>query len=186
LAAKESINSKGAPFGYAPLDETGKVPTGFLPAGSGTGGTGTGGTVIDNGTSDGQVAIWSQSEGRLRWQTPSPITADRTPSVERNAPTVLSFLDYNRRNIVLSGNAPLTLAASEVGVAPNQGMEFVVINRHSGVNTLTFGAGITVDAYPVGSGTAGAVKVAAGNGLIAVTIYPVGTTLVASVRGQIV
>lgn len=179
LDAKLAATARGAASGVAPLGTDGKVPLANLPD------TAAGVSNVGNGTLTGQIPVWDNTAGRYNPATPQPITADRTPTVERNAATVLSFNEYNRRNIVLSGNAPLTLAASEIGVAPNQGMEFIVNNRHTGANTLTFGAGITVDPYPLGTGTAGAVKIGA-KGLVAVQVYPVGNTLVASVRGQIV
>lgn len=179
LDAKLAATARGAASGVAPLGADGKVPLANLPE------TATGVSNVGNGTLTGQIPVWDQVAGRYNPVMPSPITADRTPTVERNTATVLSFNEYNRRNIVLTGNAPLTLAASEIGVAPNQGMEFIINNRHTGANTITFGAGIIADPYPLGTGTAGAVKVAP-KGLVAVQVYPVGNTLVASVRGQIV
>lgn len=181
LAATEKTVNKGAANGYAPLDASGKVPAANLPTTTG----GTGGSVnLDNGTVAGQVPVWNNTTARWNAATPSSIVLDRTQTVERNSATVLSFIDYNRRNIVLTGNASLTLAASEIGTAPVQGMEFIIFNNHTAVNTITFGAGITVNAYPAGTGTAGAVKVAS-KGAVAVTIMPAGATLVALVRGQV-
>lgn len=180
LDAKQAVSAKGLANGYAGLDATGKVPAAQLPAAS------TGVTNVNNGTINGQVPVWNNATTKYDPQTPTPITADRDPTVQRNSATVLSFAEYNRRNIVLTGLASLSLAASEIGTAPNQGMSFIVYNRHTAINTLTFGAGITVDPNPVGTGTAGAVKIAANGGLIAVTVVPVGSALYAVVRGQIV
>ncbi len=181
LAATEKLVNKGAANGYAPLDSSGKVPSANLPTTTG----GTGGSInLDNGTLTGQIPVWNNTTARWNAATPSSVVLDRTPTVERNSATVLSFADYNRRNILLTGNASLSLAASEVGTAPIQGMEFLILNNHTAVNTITFGAGITVNAYPVGTGTAGAVKVAS-KGAVAVTITPAGSGLIAWVRGQI-
>lgn len=183
LAATEKAVNKGAANGYAPLDSTGKVPAGNLPTVSTGGGTGSS-VNLDNGTVAGQIPVWNSTTARWNAATPSSIVLDRTPTVERNSATVLSFADYNRRNIVLTGNAGLTLAASEIGTAPAQGMEFIIFNNHTAVNTVTFGAGITVNAFPAGTGTAGAVKVAS-KGVVAVSVMPVGSGLIALVRGQI-
>ncbi len=181
LAATEKLVNKGAANGYAPLDSSGKVPAANLP--TTIGGTG-GSNNFDNGTITGQIAVWDNVALRGRWQTPSSVVLDRTQTVERNSATVLSFAEYNRRNILLTGNASLSLAASEVGTAPLQGMEFLILNNHTAINTITFGAGITVNAFPAGTGTAGAVKVAS-KGAVAVTIVPAGTSLIAWVRGQV-
>lgn len=148
---------------------------------AGEGGGGTGGTAnLDDGTADGQIAVWSASLGRWVPQTGVSIVADRTPTVEINANTTLTFDAHNRRNLVLSGAATLTLAASEVGA----GMEFVVNNDHTGTNTITFGSGITVQQPATGTGGAASVKVAA-NGVVPVQIYPKGTGLIAKVRGDV-
>lgn len=178
LNGKLSTSARGVANGIAPLDGNGRVPLANLPETTG------GVSNVTNGNLDGQVPVWNVSTSRYQPQLPDPITRDRTPTVERNSPTTLSFLEYNRRNIVLTANAPLTLAASEIGTPPNQGMEFLINNRHDAINTITFGAGITVDANPIGTGTAGSVKVAA-RGVVVVSVMPVGTTLVAVVRGQI-
>ncbi len=181
----QPLNARGAANGYAPLDENGLVPLINLPSGIGSGGGGGGGgSNMDNGTADGQVAVWDQAAARGRWRDPVPVTSDRTQTVGRNAATTLSFLDYNRRLIVLTGLAPLALAASEIGTAPNQGMEFAIYNRHNAINTLTFGAGIEVDPFPAGTGSANSVKIAV-KGFVVVSIMPVDTLLVAVVRGQI-
>lgn len=186
LDAKQNISSRGAANGYAPLDENGLIPAIYIPAGSGGGGgTGGGSGNIDSGTITGQIAVWNNETGRGEWKTPVPITAGRTSTVERNSATALSFGDYNRRIVCLTNVAPLTLAASEVGVAPNQGMEFAVSNQHTAINNLTFGAGITVSAKPAGTGTGGTVKIDA-KGFVTVVIHPVGSGLVAIVRGDIV
>lgn len=184
LNAKQDSSSRGVANGYAPLDSQGLVPLANLPSNLG-GGSGTGTSNVNNGTADGQVPVWQVSTGKFVATTMASIQSDRTPTVERNSATVLTFNDYNRRNIVLTNVAPLSLAASEIGTAPVQGMEFVVNNEHTAVNTITFGAGITVKPYPAGTGTANSVKVAANGGLVAVQIFPVGSTLVAKVRGQI-
>lgn len=180
LDAKQATTAKGQANGYAPLDGAGRVPLANLPDVS------AGVSNVSNGTLAGQVPVWSAADNRYQPQMPSPITEDIDPTVERNSPTVLSFADYNRRIIALTGNAPLTLAASEIGVAPKQGMSFIVTNDHSAINTITFGAGITVDAWPVGTGTAGAVRIKANGGLVSVLVHPVGGQLKARVRGQIV
>lgn len=180
LDAKQTASAKGVANGYAPLDNAGRVPLANLPD------TAAGVTNVSNGTLAGQVPVWDTATSRFQPRMPAPITEDIDPTVERNSPTVLSFADYNRRIITLTGNAPLTLAASEIGVAPKQGMSFVITNEYTAVNTITFGAGITVDAFPVGTGTAGAVRIQANGGLVAVLIHPVGGQLKARVRGQIV
>lgn len=180
LDAKQATSQKGLANGYAGLDSSGKVPAAQLPPAS------TGVTNVNNGTIDGQVPVWNNATTKYDPKTPTPITADRDPTLNRNSATVLSFAEYNRRNIVLTGLASLSLASAEIGTSPNQGMTFIVYNRHTAINTITFGAGITVDAYPAGTGTGGAVKIAANGGLIAVSVMPVGTALYAVVRGQIV
>lgn len=153
------------------------------PAGTnGTGGSGT--ANLDNGTVTGQFPVWNQTSGKYEPQTGVSITGDRTPTVELNAATALTFTAHNRRNVVQAALAPLTLAASEVGTAPNQGFELTVNNDHTAVNTLTFGAGIIVKQPATGTGTSGQVKIAV-DGVIAVQIYPKGSGLIAKVRGDV-
>lgn len=151
------------------------------PAGTGGGG---GTANLDNGTADGQVAVWNQSLAKYQPQTGTAITGDRTPTVELNAATALTFVNHNRRNVVLSANAPLTLAVSEVGTVPNQGFECVINNDHTAVNQITFAAGLTVNQPAAGTGTGGIVKIGIG-GTVAVQVYPKGATLIAKVRGDV-
>lgn len=180
LDAKQALAQKGLANGYAPLDASGRVPVAYIPPITATV------TNVADGAIANQVPFWDTAAGRYQPRLLTASTAERTPTVERNSATVLSFAEYNRRNIVLSGAAALTLAAAEIGVSPNQGMEFIINNRHTQINTITFGAGILVDPYPLGTGTAGAVKIAA-KGCVAVTVYYCSTEgLVATVRGQIV
>lgn len=154
------------------------------PAGAdGTGGGG-GTANLDNGTLDGQIAVWSAGQAKWVPQTGTSIVADRSPTVELNAATAITFAAHNRRNLALSALAPLTLAASEVGTAPNIGMEFTVNNDHTEVNTLTFAAGITVRQPSTGTGTGGQVRIAV-DGLVAVQIYPKGAAIIAKVRGDV-
>jgi hypothetical protein len=155
-------------------------PTG--PAGSG--GTGTGTANLDNGTVDGQIAVWSATSSKWVAQTGVSIVADRSPTVELNANTTLTFAAHNRRNIVLSALASLTLAAAEIGTSPTQGMEFTINNDHTATNQITFGSGITVSQPSTGTGAGGVVKIAA-SGLVAVQIYPRGTSLIAKCRGDV-
>jgi hypothetical protein len=185
LTGKQNLSARGSPNGYAPLDENALIPPIYLPVGTGTGGGTGGASNIDNGTQTGQVAVWNNEKGRGEWKTPVPITSGRTATVERNSATTLSFSDYNRRIVCLTNVAPLTLAASEAGISPNQGMEFAVSNRHTAVNNLTFGAGITVSAKPAGTGTGGTVKIDS-KGFVTVIIHPEGNGLTAIVRGDIV
>lgn len=152
------------------------------PAGT----SGSGGTTanLDNGTVDGQVAVWNQALGKYQPVTGTAITGDRSPTVELNAGTALTFALHNRRNIVLSALANLTLAASEVGTSPNQGFEATVNNDHTAINQISFGSGITVQQPAAGTGTGGVVKIAV-NGVIAIQIYPKGAGLIAKVRGDV-
>lgn len=179
LDTKANLALRGVVNGLAPLDASGRVPAANLPAAT------TGATNVNNGNLAGDVPSWNPSTARYDPVQPRLPTANRIPTLIRNSPTVLTFTDYNGRNVVLTGNAPLTLAASEVGLTGDQGIAFLIKNRHTAINTITFGAGITVDPYPLGTGTAGAVKIAA-MGSVAVQVYPTGTTLIAEVRGQIV
>jgi hypothetical protein len=153
-------------------------PTG--PAGSGGSGTAT----LAPGTVDGQILVWSATSSSWIAQTGVSIVADRSPTVEINTNTALTFAGHNRRNIVLSAAASLTLAASEIGTSPSQGMEFTINNDHSAVNQITFGSGITVSQPSTGTGAGGVVKVAA-SGLVAVQIYPKSTALIAKCRGDV-
>lgn len=182
LATKENVSAKGAANGYAPLGADGKVPLINLPP-LGTGGTG-GTSNVNNGTADGQVPVWDMATARFLAQPPGSIVSDRTPTVGYNSAQILTFGNANQRNIVLTAIAPLSLSASEIGVAPNQGMSFVVNNDHTAQNTVTFGAGIVVRQPSTGTGTGGAVKIAP-SGLLAVMIYPSGTNLIAKCRGDI-
>lgn len=179
LDAKIGLATRGAANGVAPLDATGKVPAANLP-------TATGGTSnVNNGTVTGQIPAWNNTTQKYDPFTPIPDTSKKLLSVERNGPTVISFAEYNNRRIVLTANAPLSVAAAEAGQTGDQSLVFMVKNRHTTINTITFAAGITVDAYPIGTGSAGAVKIAA-KGSITVDIYSSAGELIAEVRGQIV
>lgn len=175
--------SNGAwPAGFSIVGPTGpQGPQG--PAGA-DGGGGGGTSNVDNGTVNGQFPVWDQTAGKYVPQTGVSITGDRTPTVELNASTALTFLNHNRRNIVQAALAPLTLAASEVGTSPNQGFEATVQTDHTAVNTITFGSGITVKQPSTGTGTSGQVKIAV-DGVISVQIYPKGSGLIAKVRGDV-
>lgn len=154
---------------------------------AGADGTGGGGSTanLDNGTVSGQIPVWDQAAGKYVAATGTSITGDRTPTVELSAATALTFAAHNRRNLVLRANAPLTLASAETGTSPNVGMSFAIRNRHTAINTITFGTGLVVDQPSTGTGTAGAVKIPA-KGTVAVTIYPEGTQKTAEVRGEVV
>lgn len=166
----------------------GAWPAGFSIVGpqGPKGDPGTGGTAanIADGIEDGQIAVWSASQGKWVPQTGVSINADRTQTVEINANTALTFAAHNRRRIVLSAAANLTLAASEVNSGGGSGMEFVVNNHHSAINAITFGAGITVIQPATGTGSGGAVKVKP-SGRIVVEVYPVGAGLTAMVGGDV-
>lgn len=175
---KVMYGPKGAsswPAGFSLIGPQG--PQG--PAGSG-GGSGN----IADGTVAGQIAVWNNSTLQWEPQTGVSIVSDRTPTVELAAPTALTFAAHNRRRIVLSAAAALTLAASEVTASGGSGMEFVINNDHSAINTITFGAGITVKQPSTGTGTSGAVKVAV-DGRIAVEVYPKGAGLIAKIGGDV-
>lgn len=157
-------------------------PTG--PTGpAGTGGTGSAAN-IDNGTIDGQIAVWVATAGKWQPQTGVSITADRNPTVEINTAGALTFAAHNRRNIVLSALAAQTLAASEAGTGGNIGMEFLIQNDHTAVNQITFGTGLTVRQPSTGTGTGGVVKIAV-DGEVAVCIYPKGGAVIAKIRGDV-
>jgi hypothetical protein len=179
LDGKLGIASRGALGGVAPLDAAGKVPLANLPA------TSTGVSNVNNGTLDGQIPVWNNTTAKYDATTPVADTSKKILTVQRNSPTVVDFTGYNNRRIVLTGNAPLSVAASEAGQVGAQSFVFMVKNRFNAINTITFGAGVVVDQYPVGTGTAGAVKIAA-FGSVTVDMYPgENSTLIAEVRGQI-
>lgn len=181
LNGKQSTAEKGVANGYAGLGADGKVPSAQLPASTG----GSGSTAnLDNGTADGQVAVWNQALGKYVAETQISIVADRDPVVERNTTTALTFAAHHRRILVLSGNAPLTLAASEVGSTPFQGFTVLIENEHTAQNTITFGAGIAVNQPTAGTGTGGAVKIPVG-GQLSVVVFPKGATLIAKCRGDV-
>ena len=180
LAAKQDTSAKGAPNGYASLGADGKVPASQITVTGGGGGS----ANLDNGTADGQVAVWNQAEGKYKPETQLPITRDRDPVTERTSATALTFNDYHRHIIVLAGSAPLTLAASEVGTAPFQGFTCLIENDHSAQNTITFGAGITVKQPSTGTGTAGQVKIPV-DGQLSVMVYPKGGGADRQVRGDV-
>ncbi len=153
-------------------------PTG--PTGSGGGGGmpagGVAGQIL---VSDGTSAVWT---------TGTSIVADRTPTVAIATPTALTFANHNRRRIALTAAANLTLSVSEVN-AGGSGMEFTVTNRHTSINQITFGAGITVLQPATGTGTGGVVKIGAGSAStyrkIVVDIYPLGADRVAEISGDV-
>jgi hypothetical protein len=168
------VGPQGIQGVQGPTGPTG--PTG--PAGSsGTGGTTT--ANLDNGTIDGQFPVWSATNAKYMPQTGTSIVADRSPTVEINAATALTYAAHNRRNVAVTALAALTLAAAEVGTAPNQGFEVMINNDHTAINTLTFGAGITVKQPSTGTGTGQQIK------MIMVQIYPKGAGLTAKVRGDV-
>ena len=187
LDGKQDTAQKGAANGYASLDSGGKVPLAQLP--SNLGGSGTAAN-IDNGTAAGQIPTWSATLGKWVASTGLDIVQLRVPVVERAAATALTFAAHNERLIVLSGTAPLTLAAAEIGTAPNQGMAFTVMNNAATVNTITFASGIEVDQPASGTGTSGQVKIAAKNGTrrgkLYVQVVPMGSALVAVCEGDAV
>lgn len=153
------------------------------PAGADGVGGGEAANIAD-GTTDGQMPLWSTSQGKYLPQTGVSINADRTQTVELNANTALTFAAHNRRRIVLTAAAALTLAQSEVTANGGSGMEFVVNNHHSAANSLTFGAGITVVQPATGTGSGGAVNIKP-QGRIVVEVYPVGAGLTAMVGGDV-
>jgi hypothetical protein len=181
LGLKQDTATKGQANGYAGLDNTGKVPLIQLPDTTGSGGA----SNVASGTVDGQIPVWSGSTGKYQPATPTPITSDGTPIVARNTATTLTFVEYNRRYIVLTGAAPLTLSAATVLASPTDVMEFVIFNTYSAVNTITFDAAIAVKPYPAGTGVGGTVKISANYSTASVVVLPVGNQLVAFVRGQI-
>lgn len=181
LDAKLGLATRGAINGVAPLGSDQKVPLANLPA------LANGASNVNNYTIAGPVDfVWNATTSKY---DPVPVPTDaskRIKSVLRNSATVVSFAEYNNANIVLTGNAPLTLAASEAGTLPDQGMAFMIKNRHTAINTITFGAGLVVDPYPLGTGSGGAVKIAS-KGSVTVHVYPgENNTIIAEVRGQIV
>lgn len=180
LDSKLGSATRGAVNGVAPLGSDLKVPLANLPAIT------TGASNVNNGTIAGQIPSWNTTTSKYDPVTPATDQSKRIKSVLRTSATVVSFNEYNNSNIVLTANAPLTLAASEAGSLPNQGMAFMIKNRHTAINTITFGAGLVVDPYPVGTGAAGAVKIAS-KGSVTVHVYPgENSTIIAEVRGQIV
>lgn len=180
LDAKIGIASRGAVNGVAPLGADLRVPLANLPPSV------TGASNVNNGTVDRQIPVWSTATSKYEPELLPGDNAKRIQTVLRSGATVISFLEYNNKNIVLTANAPLTLAASEAGQLPDLGMAFMVKNRHTAINTITFGAGLVVDAYPAGTGSGGAVKIAP-KGSITVHVYPgENSTVIAEVRGQIV
>jgi hypothetical protein len=180
LDGKLSASSRGAVNGVAPLGADLKVPLANLPSVT------TGASNVNNGTISGQIPVWNATTSKYDPVVPVTDSSKRIKSVLRSGATAVSFDAYNNANIVLTANAPLTLAASEAGQLPDQGMAFMVKNRHTAINTITFGAGLVVDPYPVGTGSAGAVKIAA-KGSVTVHVYPgENSTIIAEVRGQIV
>lgn len=187
LDGKQDTSQKGAANGYASLDSSGKIPLAQIPSGAGGSGAA---ANIDNGTAAGQIPTWSASLGKWVPSTGLDIVQLRVPVVERNAATALTFAAHNERAVVLTGTAPLTLAAAEAGSAPAQGMAFTVYNDATTVNTLTFSAGIEVDQPASGTGTGGQVRIAgktgARRGKLYVQVLPMGTALVAVCEGDAV
>lgn len=171
------------PTGFSIVGPTGpQGPQGIQGVAGTGGGSGTGN--VTNGTIDGQIPVWSSAGSTYAPQVGTAITADRSPTVELSAGTALTFTAHNRRNIVLAAAAPLTLALSEIGTSPNQGMEFTINNDHTAIVAITFGAGITVRQPTTGTGTGQVVNVAV-NGLVAVQVYPKGATMIAKCRGDV-
>jgi hypothetical protein len=180
LATYQTLALKGVANGYAPLGADGIVPAVHLPPPAGGGGT----SIVNVGTISGQMLVWDNALGRWVARAPVSILLERIVTKERNSATVLSWADYNNVNVVLSGAAPLSLAAAEIGTAPNQGFSCVINNHHTATNSITFGAGITVHQPAGGTGTGGAVIIPP-LGLLSVMVYPVGTALHAKCRGDV-
>lgn len=153
---------------------------------AGPAGTG-GGSGLPSGGTDGQILVSQGGVGT--WQTGTSIVADRTPTVSINTPTALTFAAHNRRRVILKAAANLTLAVSEVNASGGSGMEFSVSNRHTAINQITFGAGITVLQPSSGTGTGGIVKIAPGSAslasAIAVDIYADGADRIAEIHGNV-
>ena len=171
LAAKQDTSARGQPNGYAPLGADARVPAANLPASLST-------ANLQSGTVTGQVAVWDNTDGRYEPQTMEDITGVRFRAVPVNSATALTFAAHNNSIVILTALAPTSLAATEVGTAPDQGFATQLWNRHTAVNTLTFGAGITVERMAGTSGTGQSVNVAA-RGVLTVVVAPAGGTLVA-------
>jgi hypothetical protein len=178
LDAEIATASRGAANGVAPLGADSKVPAANLPASISS-------SNLVNGTANGQVAVWDQTDARYEPQTPDDITAVRLQTVEINTGTGLTFALHNGRILALTALAPLTVALSQFGTAPDQGMGNMIYNHHTAANTLTFPAtGVTVHRLAGTTGTGQSVTIPS-KGILTWVVIPVGATLLAICATQI-
>jgi hypothetical protein len=155
----------------------------------GPAGTGGGASNILAGDSPGDIPMWDPADARYEPADPASIVDDHVPTIPIAAATQITAASHNRRNIRLTALAPLTLTLANAGGASAAGMEFLVNNDHSAINTITFGSTsteFTVKQPSNGTGTGQQIKIAV-DGLVSVFIYPngAGTGFIAKIRGDV-